>query len=171
MKRRRLLLAGLALVAALAVAAVHLVSELLTREGPNYSLIEEGLYMGGDVSRPPRGTRAVLNLCEKEDAYDCEVHRWEPIRDVPPAPGVDWLQDMVAFIAANRQAGRTTYVHCRNGASRSGLVVVAYLMSEHGWTHDEALAFARLQRPVVRPNPAFLSLLQEWERVVRGGGR
>src|SRR5262245_20772228 len=153
MKRRRLLLVGLALVATLAVAAVHLVSELLTREGPNYSLIEEGLYLGGGVSSPPPGTRAILNLCETEDAYDSEVHRWEPIRDAPPAPGVGWLQYMVAFIAANRRAGRTTYVQCRNGASLSGLVVVAYLMSEHGWTRDEALAFARLQRPVVRPNP------------------
>ena len=33
----------------------------------NYSLIEEGLYMGGDVARPPPGTKAVLNLCEKKD--------------------------------------------------------------------------------------------------------
>src|SRR5262245_23693538 len=33
----------------------------LTEEEPNYTLIEKGLYMGGDVPKPPPGTKAVLN--------------------------------------------------------------------------------------------------------------
>src|SRR4051812_45667768 len=52
----------------------------------NYSRIEEGLYMGGLVPKPPQGTRAVLNLCETEDPYRCDVHAWEAIRDAAPAP-------------------------------------------------------------------------------------
>jgi len=139
-------------------------------DGPNYSRIEEGLYLGGYVDRPPRGTRAVLNLCEREDPYEAEVSAWRPITDAEPAPSVEWLREAVAFIEANRAAGRTTYVHCRNGVSRSGMVVVAYLMRKNGWGRDEAVAFVGRRRPELRPNPAFMRLLLEWEKEVKRPG-
>jgi hypothetical protein len=132
--------------------------------GVNYSIIEPGLYMGGSVPEPPSGTGAVLNLCESDDRYRCTTHRWEPIRDAEPAPDLAWLQRQVEFIDIERKAGRTVFVHCRNGVNRSGMVVVAYLMFEHGWTRDKALEFARQQRPGVRPNPAFISRLADWEK-------
>ncbi|HZZ82309.1 MAG TPA: dual specificity protein phosphatase, partial [Gemmataceae bacterium] len=103
-------------------------------EPENYARIEDGLYMGGLVSEAPPGVSAVLNLCEMKDSYECEVHAWKPIRDAAPAPKLDWLAEQVAFIQDQRDEGRTVYVHCFQGASRSGLVVVAYLMREHGWT-------------------------------------
>ena len=37
-------------------------------------------------------------------------------RDAEPAPTLDWLRVQVEFIDAERAAGRTVYVHCRNGA-------------------------------------------------------
>ena len=132
----------------------------------NYSLIETGLYMGGDVAKPPPGTNAVLNLCGKKDLYSCEIHAWESIRDTDPAPDLAWLRRQVEFIEARRKAGDTVYVHCRNGVSRSGLVVVAYEMYKHNWTRDEALKFVRSKRPITRPNPAFMKRLLEWEQLV-----
>lgn len=129
----------------------------------NYSLIEPGLYMGNAVDVPPPDTTAVLNLCQTADRYQCEVHKWEPIRDAAPAPSLDWLRKQVDFVTAQRKAGRTTYVHCRAGISRSGMVVTAYLMQAHGWTRDEALAFVRTKRPLARPNPAFMELLLQWQ--------
>jgi hypothetical protein len=162
--RRRLILLT-ALFLAVAVAGWLSLRERAYRDDPaNYSLIEPRLYIGGWVAEPPPGTDAVLNLCEQEDSYSCESHRWEPIRDAEPAPDLDWLRRQVAVIDAQRQAGRTVFVHCRNGVSRSGMVVVAYLMSEHDWTRDEALAFARSKRPSVRPNPAFMERLSQWEK-------
>lgn len=132
----------------------------------NYSLIEEGLYLGGYVDSPPPGTRAVLNLCEIADKYSCDECLWESIPDAEPAPGLDWLRKMVEFIDKKRQAGLTTYVHCRNGVSRSGMVVTAYLMYKHNWTRDQALEFIRTKRPQVRPNPVFMDLLKEWEHAL-----
>jgi hypothetical protein len=149
---------------------LHLVWLERSYHQPNYSLIEDGLYMGGDESAPPWGTTAVVNLCESEDRYACEEHLWEPIPDGEPVPRLDWLRRMVEFIDARRQAGMTTYVHCRNGVSRSGMVVVAYLMFKHGWGRDEALAFVRTRRSHVRPNPAFMELLLEWQRELKGDG-
>lgn len=74
---------------------------------------------------------------------------------------------MVDFIQTQRNAGRTVFVHCLAGVSRSGMVVVAYLMSKYAWTRDEALAFVRTKRPGARPNPAFMRLLGEWEQMVK----
>jgi len=132
-----------------------------------YSLIEKGLYLGGSAERPPPGTKAVLNLCQIKDSYQCEVHAWEVIPDRPPAPGLDWLRKQVAFVDAQRHAGRTTFVHCHAGISRSCMVVTAYLMRKHKWKRDEALEFVRSKRPIVHPNPAFMELLLEWERALK----
>jgi hypothetical protein len=143
----------------------------MLREADNYSRIEDHLYLGGAVAAPPRGTRAVVNLCEKEDPYRCEFHVWEPIADSEPAPSLDWLRRMVDFLDEKQRAGVTTYVHCRNGVSRSGMLVVAYEMSKNHWTHEEALTFVRSKRPITRPNPAFLRLLLEWERIVACAAR
>jgi protein phosphatase slingshot len=139
----------------------------LTGKQPNYSRIEPGLYLGGRVPAPPPGTRAVLNLCEKEDAYRAEIHRWEPIPDGEPAPRVDWLRQQVAFIDRQRRAGLAVYVHCKAGVSRGALVTVAYLMWRDGRSRDEALDFVRSRRPQVQPNPAFMVLLLKWERFLK----
>ena len=64
-------------------------------------------------------------------------------------------------------AGDVTFFHCRNGISRSAMVVAAYLMADRGWGREDALAFLRSKRPGVRPNPAFLALLAEWEQALK----
>src|SRR5262245_58388021 len=92
-------------IAAVTVISVQFAIELRTREPPNYSRIEEGLYLGGFVMKPPSGTRAVLNLCESEDPYQAEVHRWQPIDDAEPAPSIAWLRDQVQFIDEQRRNG------------------------------------------------------------------
>lgn len=134
----------------------------------NYHRIEDGLYLGGNVEEPPPGTEAVLNLCEFEDPYRSAVHAWQPIRDAAPAPDLAWLRKQVEFIDAQRREGRVTYVHCFNGVSRGGMVVTAYVMFKNRCGRDEALARVRQQRPIVRPNPAFLERLLEWEQELKG---
>jgi hypothetical protein len=169
MKITRLKVLVLLLVASIGVfGALYWLEQIYFEQGENYSRIEDGLWMGGYVGKPPRRVHAVLNLCESEDLYRCDVHRWEPIRDAAPAPDLAWLRRMVEFVDEQRRDGKTVYVHCAAGISRSGMVVVAYLMFKNKWTRDEALAFVRTKREGVRPNPAFMELLLEWEREVLG---
>ena len=129
----------------------------------NYAEVEPGLWIGGDTEQPPPGTIATLNLCEKDDPYGTEVYVWDSIRDAAPAPSIDWLKKKVDWIESQHGAGKTTYVHCFAGRSRSGMVVAAYLMHKHGWSRDEAIARIREKRPEIKVNPAFLELLREWE--------
>ena len=157
----------LLLVSALAVVAlVHWGVDQLTRPEPNYTLLDEGLYIGGFVNQPPPRTAAVLNLCETADPYQAEVYVWQPIRDGAPAPDLDWLRRQIEFIDAQCRAGRIVYVHCLNGVSRSGMVVVAYVMFKNRCPRDDALAIVRSKRSIVRPNPVFMDRLSEWEGVV-----
>ena len=165
--RLKLKLAAIAL-AILGIVGVRSGAEWYSREPPNYSRIEEGLWLGGFVPKPPTRTQAVLNLCETEDAYRADLTRWEPIRDAEPAPSLEWLSEQVEFIESSRAGGRVVYVHCRNGVSRSAMVVAAYLMRREGWSRDQSLEFLRSRRPIVRPNPAFMMLLLEWERKLKG---
>jgi Dual specificity phosphatase, catalytic domain len=143
--------------------------DLATTDSKNYSLIVDNLYMGGLVQEPPPGTQAVLNLCEFPDPYQCEIHLPKPIRDAAPAPSLAWLRQNVEFVDQQLRAGKVTYVHCFGGASRSGMVVIAYIMSNKHWTRDQALEFVRSKRPETRPNDAFMQLLLEWEREVLMG--
>ena len=52
------------------------------------------------------------------------------------------VSDAVATIDAFRAEGRPVVVHCHGGASRTGLVLRAWLMRAHGW--DEPTATAHL---------------------------
>jgi len=162
--RLGILIAGLA-ASLTALLAMAIATEQF-QDGPNYTRVETGLYVGGSVKTPPFGTQAVLNLCELEDSYKCDVHVWAKIRDSAPAPKLEWLAEQVEWIARQRRAGRTTYVHCLNGMSRAPTVVTAYLMAKHGLTRDLALKRLREVRSV-RPNPAFMDLLADWERALK----
>lgn len=164
-RRRWLAFLGLVVLAVAVLMGLGVVDRL-TRDPPNYSRIDARLYMGGRVAEPPAGTEAVLNLCEAKDPYQASVHCWEPIRDAAPVPTLDWLREQVAFIEDEQAKGRIVYVHCLNGVSRSGLVVVAFYMKRHGWSREQAMAFVRSRRPGLRPNPAFMDLLLQWERAL-----
>jgi protein-tyrosine phosphatase len=127
--------------------------------------------MGGAVPQPPPGTVATLNLNQAEDSWRTDIYDYVPIPDAAPAPSLDWLQQRVQFVDSNRNAGKTTYVHCAGGKSRSGLVTVAYVMFQFGWPRDIALGFVRSRRPQTNPNPAFMDLLTQYEQLLGASGK
>ena len=80
-----------------------------------YYRIEDGLYLGSSVDRPPPGTGAVVNLCGREDPYRVDASLWEPVFEAGKEPSLDWLRRVVGFIDAQRRAGHTV---TRNGGQR-----------------------------------------------------
>eukprot|EP00741_Cyanophora_paradoxa_P005325 tig00000880_g5164.t1 len=65
---------------------------------------------------------------------------------------------LILFIETARASGGVL-VHCAMGVSRSGAVVVAYLMAAFSMSRDEALAQVRKARPQVEPNRGFMRQL------------
>ena len=59
------------------------------REEDNYTLIEDGLYMGGAVEQPPRRVKAVVNLREVPDTT--------PINTLPATISPDGSAMFAAF--------------------------------------------------------------------------
>jgi ADP-ribosyl-[dinitrogen reductase] hydrolase len=70
------------------------------------------------------------------------------------------VDDVVATIDAFVAEGRTTVVHCHGGASRTGLVLRAWLMHHEGWDAATATAFVRERWPALDEwNPTFTDFL------------
>lgn len=171
-RSKRLLIVALVTTVLGGVGTGLVLLRIYSTDDQPYSRVEDGLYIGNSVDRPPRGTQAVVNLCGRPDPYHVEPSLWAPIYEAGPGaaqqePTLDLLRRVVGFIDQQRQAGRTTYVHCMVGVNRSGAVVTAYLMQEHGMGRDEALAFLQRRRPEVQPDPTLMRLLAEWEQVLK----
>jgi dual specificity phosphatase 12 len=62
----------------------------------------------------------------------------------------------------DNQKEHRVLVHCLQGISRSGAVVVAYLMKSLGLEYEDALKLARKYRPVITINSGFEEQLGLW---------
>jgi dual specificity protein phosphatase-like protein len=172
MKTRRLWIVALVTTVLGSVGAGLVLLWSHPPETEPYSRVEEGLYIGSSVEQPPQGTQAVVNLCGRPDPYQVGPSLWAPMYEAGKGgegkePTLDFLRRVVGFIDEQRRAGRTTYVHCMVGVNRSGAVVTAYLMQEHGMGRNQALAFLQRRRPEVQPDPTLMQLLAEWEQVLK----
>lgn len=56
-------------------------------------------------------------------------------------------------------------IHCVQGISRSGAIVVAYLMRTRSLDYEFALANARAFRSVITPNSGFADQLRLWQQM------
>lgn len=83
----------------------------------------------------------------------------DPEYDIRPL-----LVECFRTIDEYRNAGRGVFVHCMAGVSRTGAVIVGYLMWKMQMTANAALKFARKKRPVINPNAGFMHQLISMER-------
>jgi len=90
-----------------------------------------------------------------------EYLRVEVLDDDQEAPRLmASLSQVLAFVATRLHAGKRVVVHCDKGQSRSGSVVVAWLMTANNSTYEEALEEVRRHRSCVKPNGGFAAALQ-----------
>ena len=60
--------------------------------------------------------------------------------------------------------GRNVLVHCDQGVSRSGSIVISYLMKSLNLSFKDARKLARKSRSAIRPNDGFIKQLMEFEQ-------
>lgn len=77
-----------------------------------------------------------------------------PLRDNED-PGSKLVEAVLHVEFQIEHTGKHVLVFCTHGRSRSGAVVVGYLMRSRGWTYEQALGFARCKRPYIQPCAEF----------------
>lgn len=94
------------------------------------------------------------------------------LKDEPEQVIFPQVDNAYKFIMENRNTN--VFVHCVHGMSRSGSVIVYYLMKEKGMKMQEAIEFIGKIREVINPNEGFRRQLMEKEKEifgeVNGGG-
>jgi ADP-ribosyl-[dinitrogen reductase] hydrolase len=103
-----------------------------------------GLWVGNlDALEHVPQPHAVLSLCRTADVSRYPQRRsiflQDHERDAHANPGIDAvLVDVVDEIVAFRQQGVDVFVHCYGGASRTGLILRAYLRRTEGMSPADA---------------------------------
>lgn len=75
----------------------------------------------------------------------------------------DLVEDAVAAVLAEIQAGGAVLVHCYAGRDRTGLVLCGALMALEKVSAREALARVRAVRPTALTGPGVVDVLEELE--------
>jgi len=72
-----------------------------------------------------------------------------PMQDFTGSTSRENIHSAVLFIQKLAQQGRTTYVHCKAGRTRSATVALCYLMFKHDYSPENALDSIRRERQQV----------------------
>jgi protein-tyrosine phosphatase len=136
--------------------------------------VHKNLYIGAYWPRlnfekfKKLGITAIVNLME-EDLYDPRplgfeyLHRGFPDDWYPPH---SFLKDILEFIDEQIEKGKVL-VHCAMGISRSGGIIVAWLLKTYQeWTWDDALEYvyqSRLIYPAIEIKESILDYFEDVE--------
>jgi protein-tyrosine phosphatase len=136
--------------------------------------IEENLYIGAYWPRlnfekgKKNGITAIVNLME-ENHYDPTpfgfkyLHKGFPDDSYPPH---NYLETILEFIDLNIQNGGKVLVHCAMGISRSGGIVIAWLLKKHPeWKWNDALNYVRKSRLISPAIEIKESILDYFESI------
>jgi hypothetical protein len=72
------------------------------------------------------------------------------------------IGESVNFIKEAIGNGNTVLVHCIEGRSRSGSIIIAYFMDKYKWTYEQAIEYVRKQRYAM-PNVGFKNQLVNFQ--------
>ncbi|MFX1322485.1 MAG: dual specificity protein phosphatase family protein [Promethearchaeota archaeon] len=114
------------------------------------------------------GITAIVNLME-ENLYNpnsqgfAYLHKGFPDDWYPPH---NYLEEILSFIDTNIKNGKVL-VHCSMGVSRSGGIIVAWLLKEHpSWSWSDALNYVKKSRliyPAIEIKESVLDYLESKE--------
>ena len=101
--------------------------------------------------------RAIVN-CTMDREVPCALegqgveYARVAVRDEDMSQILPYLDGATEFIHRYISQGIAVLVHCQRGVSRSGSVIIAYLMRYHGMSRDSAYVTAKTRRSMVSPN-------------------
>jgi hypothetical protein len=134
--------------------------------------LDPGVWLGGETSlRPlPPGVDAVISLCPlgheqlplPRPADEYHVSAWLiDSADPQDNPNLDLVAEQtVDMIERFREQGRTVYLHCINGVSRTPFIAALYGARMSTLTPCAVLQEIQQVVPHAQPNPLFQEVLQ-----------
>jgi ADP-ribosyl-[dinitrogen reductase] hydrolase len=138
---------------------------VIPRIGPTEVL--PGIWAANlDGARYSETDFAVISLCRLGEPFPHELQRMAYIADNEHNSDLDVvLADVLDDMAALRAEGHRLLVHCHGGASRTGLVLRAWLMRTEGMTAEEATAHVAERWPHLGLwNASFTAALERMTR-------
>ena len=79
-----------------------------------------------------------------------------------------YFKEGIQFMQEATDEGGTVLVHCAAGISRSGSMMVAYVMQKEKMSLEESLKYVQARRKKVFPNKGFMKQLEEFEKELFG---
>ena len=83
-----------------------------------------------------------------------------------PEQVMDMFLSVSKYIDAAISSGGKVRVHDWEGAGRSGVFIMAYLMRSRSISYERALEVVRTSRSIVKPTKSFAEQLGLWEKLV-----
>lgn len=77
------------------------------------------------------------------------------LRDALNENIIEHLDKAYRFIEDATSGGGKVLIHCAYGISRSGSILIYYIMRKYGKSYDEALEMVRNKRQIIKPNIGY----------------
>uniref|UniRef100_F1L1Y2 Phosphatidylglycerophosphatase and protein-tyrosine phosphatase 1 n=1 Tax=Ascaris suum TaxID=6253 RepID=F1L1Y2_ASCSU len=110
-------------------------------------------------------TKAAWSSMTKEDWAQHEIAFHEiPMKDFVGSSSRPEIQRAVQFINNIAKQGKSVYVHCKAGRTRSTTLVVCYLMQRNNWMPNVAFEYLKMKRPHALLRSAHWRSVNEYRR-------
>jgi len=90
-----------------------------------------------------------------------------PIKDLNSENIYHYFNTSADYIHNALECGGNALIHCYQGVSRSGAILLAYLIKYHNMDVDEALHYARKYRAMISPNTGFTNQLKTFYNEIK----
>ena len=132
-----------------------------------------GLYIGElaaalNISAlKTKNIKAIISVTDEMIKFDYKeiVHLKIPALDYTKFNISQYFETSYDFIIENMEKS-SVLVHCFRGISRSGTIVIAFLMKFFKWTYVQSLNFAKTKRKIISPNFGFVKQLMAYEKEI-----
>ncbi|XP_042531732.1 phosphatidylglycerophosphatase and protein-tyrosine phosphatase 1 [Dipodomys spectabilis] len=110
-------------------------------------------------------TRFLCNSSKEWKKVGVERLRLSTI-DMTGVPTLANLHRGVQFVLKYQKLGKSVYVHCKAGRSRSATMVAAYLIQMHNWSPEEAIGAITKIRSHIYIRPGQLEVLKKFHKEI-----
>uniref|UniRef100_A0A1I7ZJY4 Phosphatidylglycerophosphatase and protein-tyrosine phosphatase 1 n=1 Tax=Steinernema glaseri TaxID=37863 RepID=A0A1I7ZJY4_9BILA len=110
-------------------------------------------------------TKSLPTTMTKE-AWEDEQFKFHavPMQDFTGTTSRQNIQSAVEFMEEIASTGKTVYVHCKAGRTRSATVAISYLMKRNDWAPNVAFEHLKSKRPQVLLRSAHWRTVNEYRR-------